>query len=226
MACWIVGSRLSDGCGCMASSRLSYGCRQVRSASPVPATNASFAAAPVAPRARAACSWPRSRCRGPACCRPAAARRTPASSWPRACRCRAPMRTAPLILSSTAVVLCSSDGSMTSRFERVDGRQFPPAVVAQLAGVVGGRDGGGIGHVQRREAARAWPAGRPESAGQSADAASATGWLHGEVGRARSVPVVQGGVVGPRRYRNSSGSRSRGSASAARPARAYFVERR
>ncbi len=36
-----------------------------------------------------------------------------ASSWLRACRCLAPMRTAPLILSSTAVALCSSDGSMT-----------------------------------------------------------------------------------------------------------------
>ena len=39
---------------------------------------------------------------------------TPVNSWPRASRCRAPMSTAPLILSSTAVVLCSRVPFVTS----------------------------------------------------------------------------------------------------------------
>ena len=49
---------------------------------------------------------------------------TPLSSCARACRCRAPMSAAPLILSSTAVVLCSSDAVGDVPLERLDRRQF------------------------------------------------------------------------------------------------------
>ena len=76
----------------------------------------------------------------------------PASNWMRACRCRAPIRAAPLILSRTAVVLCSLDGSITSRFERVDRLQLrSSADQAQLAGVVGRGDGRGVGQVHGRQ---------------------------------------------------------------------------
>ena len=111
------------------SAPSSYGCRQVLSASPEPATNASSAAAPIAPRdelhvhARSlGIASPLAvdqelfdACRRAAECVPAAAERR---SEP-----------APLILSRTAVVLCSREGSVTSRSRAsIAGSSVLPAV--------------------------------------------------------------------------------------------------
>ncbi len=68
----------------------------------------------------------------------------------RACFCRVSMSTAPLILSRTAVALCSLDGSITS-LERVDRGQFAPAVEPQLARLIRARDQRAVGQIQRRE---------------------------------------------------------------------------
>ena len=114
MACWMVGSRLSAGWGCTAFLLAVL-----------------TAVATCAARRRFRPRTPRSRPgRSRHCCglhvergalgvaRPLAVdsscSRTPARSCVRAWRWRAPMRPAPLILSRTAVVLWSCDGSRTS----------------------------------------------------------------------------------------------------------------
>ena len=98
-----------------------YGCLHVRNASPVPATNAAFAARlsrqVTSCMFMAVASTSRSRFESMSSCSTNAAR-----SWLRACRCRAPISTAPLILSRTAVALCSPIGIDDLRFERVDRR--------------------------------------------------------------------------------------------------------
>src|SRR3954454_13700648 len=90
------------------------GCRQVRSASPTPAPNAVFAGP--AMRQVVSCmfisdaSVSRERLLSTKSCST-----MPTSSSARACRWRAAMRAEPLSFSATAVALCSSEGSSTSR---------------------------------------------------------------------------------------------------------------
>ncbi len=136
MACWIVGRGLS--CTPSPPSRLPPGSQR---ASPVPATNASFAARPsrhvVSCMFMAAASVSLAASLSMRSCST-----TPARSWPRACRWRVPINMAPLILSSTAVALCSFEGSITCP----QGPRWPavplPSVQPKQAGVVDRRHGG------------------------------------------------------------------------------------
>ena len=78
--------------------------------------------------------------------------------------------TAPSV--ATLVVATSSEKRIEGRKEfvavkSIDGGQFPPTVVSQLAGVVRGGDDGGIAQVERRQVARQYPSG---DCGQPADA--------------------------------------------------------